>query len=185
MNLAGTFVGVALGGYAIAAVMGVGRNEVKVKRYLDKPFWSDGRIWVASYHPAFVARNPDDFTDVLVNAIVLALAIRKGSTMFPKPNKWVDVVKLGDADAGSLEEKMKKQGWALVDSKTLRSQIVVVNEYSRKKPPRQLDSVPRYTLEELTRIGEAGAKREHGWSADDLRRLHYVKAEMGGEIIYG
>ena len=185
MEVAGLWIGVALGGYAIASVMGVGRNEIKVKNYLEKPFWKDGRIWVGTYHPAFVAREKERFTDVFVNSLVLALAIRKGTTLFPRPNKWVEVAKLGDAKAGELEKKMKKDGWALVDSKVLRSQIVVVDEYATAKIPYQVQHVPQYTVEELTRIGLAGAERAHGWTSDELRRLHYVKVEMGGEVIYG
>jgi uracil-DNA glycosylase len=46
IELADVPVGVTLGAYALANVIGKARSSVSMGEYLDKPVWVDGRIWI-------------------------------------------------------------------------------------------------------------------------------------------
>jgi len=202
VEMGGVKVGVALGGYGISSVMGWPRHIVKVRTLLNRVFWVDGRIWVTTYHPAYALRNsarvavdeniwtfdsdPDlekpETANEIVKSLRWALAMRWGQVTMPKIP--FEKVSYNGGTGEELGKALKKKRWALVDSRTFGCQIIVVDDSKGKKPPLPpwAHLVPQYTLDELWRIGEVGNQRG-GWSRGDLRRLNFVKTEMGGEVV--
>lgn len=197
LELSGCKVGVALGGYAWGAVRQLPRSMIRVKPLLEKVFWVDGRIWIVTYHPSYVRRNvgtvdrmmnPTDPEDEkqeigreVVKSLQWALAIAKGDIMIPKI-PWGDFL-FGGKRSEVLATALQKKGWALHDSPVFGCQIVIVDDFKRApKLPPALRQVPIYTLSELWKLGLVGADTCH-WTTADMRRLHYVKVEMGGEVV--
>lgn len=189
-------VGVCLGGYALAALMGWERQIIKVKNQLDKVYWVDGRLWVGTYHPSYALRNigrADDYGALIdeekpeiameiVKSLQWALAMRWGSLVPKIP--W-DRVTFNGVSGEAMGKALKKKRWALVDSQTFGAQIIVLqDEQSSSKLPRSVEHLPRYTVDELWRLGEIGSNRG-GWTTGDLRRLHIAKAEFDGEVVLG
>jgi len=196
LRMARTWVGVALGGYALANVLGLPRDSIRVHDYLEKPVWKDGMIWFGTYHPSYALRNPHAEVEIVLS-LKAALALRLGDAQFP-PMSWGSNQKTRDAEelvvlseldilgknAVVMGKFMQKNGWCYGHSEVLGGQILVVLDADkpRKKIPLTLLRLPTYTLAELVRIGEAGAARG-GWNKTDMRRLHMVKVEFGGEVI--
>lgn len=196
LKLSGLWIGVALGGYALANIMGVPRSSVRVGDYLDKPIWVDGRIWWGTYHPAYALRNPMAKRDIILS-IKAALAIRwsddpylppfsQGSNQKIRDTETIRALTelniLGDKDIGP---HLHKKGWAFGYSEILGEKIVVTGGEDiliKKGIPRALADYPRYSLGELLRIGEAGKGRS-GWTKSEMRRLAMVRDEFGGEIV--
>lgn len=192
LALAQVRVGVTLGGYALSALMGWPRSIIKVRNQLEKFFWVDGRIWLSTYHPSYALRNTGtienywdapseekpEIADEIVKSLRAALALSKGE-MVPKI-PW-DRVEFNGVSGEKLGDALKKKKWALIDSKTFGCQIVVLKQEGVRLP-RAVENVPRYTVDELWRLGEIGGNRG-GWTRDELRSLHMLKTEFGGEII--
>ena len=195
LDMTGLWVGVALGGYALASILGVPRSSVSVREYLDKPVWKDGRVWFGTYHPAYALRSPGAKADIMLS-IRAALSVKFGSAFPPFSQGTNQVIR----DKESLEKltelqilgktrddlavHIHKKGWAFGYSEGLGAQILITDgQDAPKKPiPSKLLELPIYTLEELVRVGEAG-KGKGGWSREELRRLHMVREEFGGEIV--
>lgn len=182
LQMSGLWLGVALGGYAIANVLGKPRASISVGEAKETPYWKDGRIWLTTYHPAYAIKNIDARREI-VGTLRWAMAIRVGDINIPRPDfAELRVSDGGGRDIGSV---IKKKGWALLYSATLGTKIVLLKDITHKaKVPRALDGIGVYTVEEWLKVGEIGPKRG-GWTRDELRRLHFVKTEMGGEIVVG
>lgn len=190
--ISGLKIGVALGGYAWGAVTKQQRHIIKVSKLIESETtaWVDGRIWIPAYHPSYALRKAAEeeegmvgktIADRIVESLRWALAMRKGTVMFPKLP--LEKLEFEGKSSEDIKAGIKKKGWALVYSTTLGGQVVVTDPRKAvRNMPRNIDElVPKYTTEELVRLGLLGA--ENGWTVGDLRRLHYVKSEMGGEII--
>lgn len=195
LDLAGLWIGVALGGYALANIMGVPRSSIRIGEYLDKPVWVNGRVWFGTYHPAYAARNPMAKRDIALS-LRAALALRWHQAPLPvfshatnQKDRDADALVvlselhiLGSKDIGP---HLHKKGWVFGYSEILGEQIVVTGgeELLVKKPiPKALSGYPRYSLGELLRISEAGKSR-NGWTREEMRRLATVRDEFGGEIV--
>lgn len=178
LSLAGIHVGVALGGFAIANVLGLPRASVTVADYLEKPVWKDGRIWLGTYHPAYALRNPTKKATIK-NTLQMALAIRWGEASTPWP-AWDQVEALGRR-GGDIGPSLDKQGWVLAFWPALNQQVVVVDERKRAKIPAAVAHLPRYTTDELIALGELGAGRKV--DAPFLQTIHMVKHEFGGTVV--
>jgi len=198
LSLSKTWVGVALGGYALANILGRPRESIRIADYLNTPIWKDGRVWWGTYHPAYAIRNMDARLDIALS-IKAALAVRFGKNTMPpfslatnekdRERETKDILDeldiFGKGGREHLTERLHKWGWVYSYSPGLGSMILVVLtelEGPKKPIPPALMNVPRYSLEELIRVGEAGSARG-GWSRGDLRRLHMVKVEFGGEVV--
>jgi len=141
------------------------------------PFWQDGRIYLPTYHPAYILRKPKLKTDLVLD-IRLAFNIVNGSewwepfgiehTMNPRSHKESYLARLLDS-----------QGWAVIDSAKLDDRIVVVKDDIVKVPVKYAHHI-RYTVQELVRIGELG--RGHGLPTSELRAIHSVKS-LGGAVV--
>lgn len=180
LNLAGVHVGVALGGYAIANVLGLDRQSVTVGSYLMNPVWKDGRIWLGTYHPAYALRNPNA-KKTIRETLQMGLALRWGEAVTPYP-VW-DQVEVMDKKGTEFGVELDRQGWVLVHSKLLGGQIVVtLNSETRVvNVPSTLTHLPSYTFDELLAVGLAGKGKRLG--KEELQRIHMVKHEFGGTIM--
>lgn len=192
MEISGLKVGVALGGYAWGAVTGQERHIIKVSKLIEAETcaWVEGRIWIPAYHPSYALRKSGveedegvmtTISDHIVNSIRWALAIAKGTTTFPKI-PWARV-KFAGKYREDIAAALKKKKWALWDSEVFGTQIVIADDSKGVMPklPMSLEQVPVYTLTELFQLGLIGEGK--GMSMADLRRLHYVRNEMGGEVV--
>lgn len=184
LAISGAFIGVCLGGYALANVLGIPREQVVIKETKETVFWKDGRIWLSTYHPSYALRNIDAQAEIK-KTLEWALNIYHGDLSIPRPDKVAEWKEIGlvDGSGRNIGEVLKKQKWVLIHSKVLNTQIVVkLSDFV--KVPTALDGVPVYLLDEWVKMGQAGAKRG-GWTVDELRRMHFVKAEMGGTVMTG
>lgn len=181
LNISGGWVGVTLGAYALANVMGKPRESIRMGEYLDTPVWVDGRIWIPTYHPAYALRNRSE-QEVIVNSLRFALALRWGQKRLPiPPHDQIDI----DGKPGvNYIPLLEKRGWVLVFSHTLNCQIVIVNGDAVKLPP-NLRGLPRYTFDELMYVGIAGKSKDPTWTKTALQTLHMVKSEFNGEVVAG
>lgn len=198
LDLIGCWVGVALGGYAIANVLGLERGSVKVADYISKPVWKDGRVWVGAYHPAYALRAKEkaEAEGSIRSAIQFALAIRFGTRALPVP-PW-EQVKVVEKPGVKIGQMYDERGWVLVHSRVLGQQIViwdreraeVMGKGAKTKTgkrikgvtiPDNLAHLPRYTLGELVAIGQMAKQAK---IPDELvRTVHMVKHEFGGEVL--
>lgn len=192
LEMSGLKVGVTLGGYAWGVVTGQDRHIIKVSKLIEAETcaWVEGRIWIPAYHPSYALRKSaveeeegteTTIADHIVNSLQWALAITKGTTTFPKI-PW-GKVKFAGRYREDVGAALKKKRWALWDSEIFGTQIIVVDDSKGTIPklPISLEQVPIYTLTELFQLGLIGEGK--GMSMADLRRLHYVRSEMGGEVV--
>lgn len=184
VDLADCAVGVTLGAYALANVIGEDRKKISMGSYLDTPIWLDGRIWIPAYHPAYVLRNREAFSS-LIDSLKFALALRHGdSETRPLPTPIWEQVEVDGTKGSNLEQSLDKKGYAFLFSRTLGTQIVVL-KYEGAKYPKALSHLPHYTVDELVRVGLAGKGRRSGWTKGALRTLNMVKYELDGVVVQG
>lgn len=196
LDTAGLWIGVALGGYALANIMGVPRSSIAMKDYLEQPIWVDGRIWFGTYHPAYALRNPLAKREIVLS-MRAALSLRYSEDrLLPrldngvpdnqrreesaKVMKGLDV--LGSEKVGA---HLSKWGWSFGHSEILGEKIIVLlgGEEPIKKPiPQAMKDYPRWELSELLKIGEAGRSRG-GWGKDEMRRLAMIRHEFNGRVV--
>lgn len=182
LKMSGLWLGVTLGGYALANVLGRKREDIRIRDEKEKAFWKDGRIWLATYHPSYALKNLDARGEI-VATFRWAMNIRVGDINIPRPDFSELVVK--DGSGKDLGKVIDKKGWAMIHSDVLATKIVLLkNETYANRVPRALYDLTQYTVEEWLKVGQIGAKRG-GWTTEELRRLHFVKSEMGGEVVVG
>lgn len=168
------WVGVLMGAAAIEHIRG---EKGRVGDLRGEPFWKDGRIWIPTWHPAYVLRYRAEQVG-LTSDVSLAVDIASGRRWWP-PVSAKDLVFEEDGHTG-LSSALDRHGWSMVYSRRLQDQIVVVADES-VVIDRRFDDLPRYTLAELVKIGELG--RARSMSVADLRRLHLVKQYLNGEVM--
>lgn len=171
-------VGVTLGAYALANVIGEKRGSLSIGEMRGKPIWVGGRIWVPAYHPAYILRNRKAF-DEFVGDLQLALALRFAEDK-PLPVPPWKQLEIDGKKVGRLSQTLEKKGYGFLYSSTLGTQIVVV-QHEGVQIPQKLKDLPLYTMDELIRVGMIGKGRQ--WTKSALRRLHMVKSEFGGRVI--
>lgn len=173
-------VGVTLGAYALANVIGKSRGSISIGEMRGKPIWVDGRIWVPTFHPAYILRNRGAFPE-FVGDLQLALALRFMEDK-PLPVPAWDQVEVDGMAMTKLGPALEKKGYAFLYSATLGTQIVITKQEGIRIPP-SLRHLPHYTLDELVRVGLMGRGRE--WTKTALRNLHMVKSEFEGMVVQG
>lgn len=189
LELIGGWIGVALGEYAFANVVGLPRNKVKVDEYRERVIWKRGRAWIVTYHPALALREPR-FEKLIAQDLQFALGLYHSNVSAPSVD-YTEVKVLGRSYE-ELGAVIERQGWALVDARRIGkgTQIIVTDQRVTGKPiPRELDGLTRYDIDELMRLGLAGSedggtgKGGYRFTREQLARIHYVKTEFGAEIV--
>lgn len=171
LELSGAWVVLLMGQSALNRY----RPDVKIGAGRGRPFWMEGRVFIPTYHPAYILRNRSS-KGVTQADIGLAFDIAYG-------RKWWDPMKVDSIAKGERSKKIAyaidEQGWVIVKSKRLGDEVLIVKDDLVKVEARHR-SLPRYTVQELVRLGELG--RGAKMTKDNLRRVHLVK-RLGGTIV--
>ena len=150
------------------------RPGKKIGAARGMPFWQEGRVWIPTYHPAYILRNRSS-RRVTETDIKLAFDIAYG-------RNWKDPVSastLSDTATQDLSYALDEQGYAVWDSGRIGDRVVVARDELVKVPAKHSRLI-RYTVEELVRIGELG--KGETMPTDALRKVHLVKS-LGGTIV--
>ena len=189
LELIGGWIGVALGGHAMANVLGVGRNSVSVEEQREQMVWKNGRVWICTFHPYRALKDPQ-IEKLIAQDLELPFALYHSNVTTPSID-YPEVKVLGRSHA-ELGQVIQKQGWALVDARRIGvgTQILVVDErVNGKAIPRELAGLTRYSIDELLRLGLAGSedggtgKGGYRYTRKQLAQMHMVKTEFGAEIV--
>ena len=176
LDLSGAWVGVTLGAFAIGAVTGRNRSEVKITHERGIPVAVDGRIWISTFHPAYALRNPQAGKKIL-DDIRSALRLQLGEESLPS-EEYKTMTAVSDSD---LIDKLGEKGYAVVRLTRVEDVVIVVTDKDVQVPPHLADKLVIYTLEELVRMGEVGkAARFNG---ADYKHIHLVKKILGATVI--
>lgn len=152
------------------------RPGTRISEMRGKPFWEDGRIWVPTYHPAYVLRNRDAMLETSKD-LRLAFDIAYGKAWEPPP---VNKALVGtDIDRELVASDLASSEWTRVYSPRLEAEIVVKAHRDVILPRAERELVV-YTVEEMVRLGEFAAGNR--LQIDQLRAVHYVKS-IGGTVV--
>lgn len=180
LDLSGAWVGVTLGSYALAAISGRTRSQVKITAERGKPVLIDGRVWIPTFHPAYALRNPAA-GKVILEDLRAADRLQKGEDDLPSEAYWELAKPKQGVFAGDLFDKLTEQDYAIVRLHRMGDVVVVTKNGEVSLP----ESVPSgyvvYTLEELLRMGEFGKAAR--FNTVDYRRIHLVKKILGATVI--
>ena len=158
------------------------RPGTRISEMRGKPFWEEGRIWVPTYHPAYVLRNRDAIAETSKD-LRLAFDIAYGKAWIP-PEITKSLVgplagALIDPDPAAIRSDLAGQGWSRIYSPRLEDIVVVVNSSDVVLPKAEREFVT-YTVQEMVRLGEFAAGNR--LQKDQLRAVHYVKS-IGGTVV--
>lgn len=158
-----------------------GKANQKMGNVQGVPFWLDGRVWIPTYHPAYILRNRS-MKFALDAALEKARGLLEGKIRYP-------VINASDSGriAGTPRQQKKwiraaleRQGWVQVYSERLGARMLVKVDDDVEVPD-HANSAVHYTLAELAKMGEMGAGER--MSTDDLVSIHLIKAELGGYVL--
>ena len=173
LDFSGAWVVVLLG----ASALGQFRSGANISTVRGKPFWQQGRIFVPTFHPAYVLRKLKLKKTVTAD-IQLAFQIANGDK-WPEPRFVRQLAKPNDDDSELLTQLLDEHGWAVIDSTRLQDRIVVTNDTVVKVPAKH-STLIRYSVEELVRIGELGRGKQ--LTTAELNGIHLVK-HLGGTVV--
>ena len=173
LKLSGAWVVLLMGQSALNRY----RPETKIGKANGKPFWMDGRVFIPAYHPAYILRNRSEKV-ATQNAIGLAFDIAYGRKWW-KPTSIDTLAKDNGDEAAKIAYAIKQQGWAVIDSERLQDRVIVVRDELVTIETKHR-SLPRYTVQELVRLGELG--RGANMTEEALRSVHLVK-RLGGTVV--
>ncbi len=178
LDLSGAWVGVTLGSYALAAISGRTRSQVKITAERGKPVLIDGRVWIPTFHPAYALRNPAA-GKVILDDIRAADRLQKGEEDLPSEA----YMKLAEQEisGGDLIDTLTEFGYAIVNLHRMRDVVVVIRDSEVSLPESVPSAYVVYTLEELLRMGEFGKAAR--FNTVDYRRVHLVKKILGATVI--
>ena len=173
LALSGAWVVILLGKSALAQI----RPGEGITASRGKPFWQAGRIWVPTFHPAYILRQPRE-KPRFGNDIQLAVDIAQGDKWWPAVS--VDGLRFAPDVTVAMKSALDKQGWVNLYSRRLEDEIVITS-IDNPDIPFIYQDLPRYTVEELTRLGEVGKGQR--LTVGDLRKIHLVKHHLGGKVV--
>ncbi len=178
LDLSGAWVGVTLGSYALAAISGRTRSQVKITAERGKPVLIDGRVWIPTFHPAYALRNPAA-GKVILDDIRAADRLQKGEESLPSEA----YMKLAEQEisGGDLIDTLTEFGYAIVNLHRMKDVVVIIRDSEVSLPESVPSAYVVYTLEELLRMGEFGKAAR--FNTVDYRRVHLVKKILGATVI--
>lgn len=176
LNLSQAVVTVLMGRSAYVNV--TGNSKAKMGDVQGVPIWYEGRVWLPTYHPAFILRQRS-YMGVLTADLRQAKAIAEGHRW---PEMVAEELPLGntEVEAKRLKRLLREQRYAVMVSRTLGEKVVVLAHEDAPYPHRY-GLLPVYTLEELAKVGEFG--RRAGLTRDMVLKAHLVKSTFGGQIV--
>lgn len=169
-------VGLAMGKAAVETLSGekVGR----MGDWRGSPFWALQRVWVPTWHPAYIIRNRDLKFELIAD-IEMAQKLVKDSELWPHLSfSDFDLTETFFDD--DIRKGLETRQWVKVDSDHLGLTMLIVRDESIIVPP-PYDNEPTYTLKELVLMG--AFKDRLGLTPDDLRMISHIKTELGGRVV--
>lgn len=184
LDLSGAWVGVTLGSFALAAITGRTRSQVRITAERGEPVLVDGRVWIPTFHPAYALRNVNA-SKFILDDMRAADRLQKGETTLPTESYIKIAEQWAQRDpsltADNLFEKVAEKGYAVVTLHRLEDVVVVTRDETVTLPDNISEDYVVYTLEELLRMGEFGKAAR--FNAVDYKRIHLVKKILGARVI--
>jgi uracil-DNA glycosylase family 4 len=176
LDFTGAWIVVLVGNKALQQVF---PNQTITKRR-GIPTWHGGRIYIPTFHPAYILRNPR-VKPLFVNDLQLAAAIFRGDKWWPPITGTLPINGgiVDSEDVARLHATLTANHWALVRSSKLEDDIVIVEDDLVKVPMKYVN-YPRYTVQELVRVGSMGRGGQP--TLGELAAIHLVK-RLGGTIV--
>ena len=172
LDFTGAWVVVLLGASALKQF-----HRGNITSLRGKPFWQQGRIFIPTFHPAYVLRKPSLREQAQLD-INLAFGIINGNAWWePKP---VQQLERRGSDSRFLTELLDTKGWAVIDSPRIGDTVVVTRDREVLVPMKYATHV-RYTVEEMVKIGELG--RGAKLTTGELSTIHLVKTVLKGTVV--
>lgn len=170
----------ALNWFRVRAAGFVGRAQETVGAARHSPFWSPlGVLVFTTWHPAYALRSPGAVAEIAHDLARMRRVI-DGSVAAPPapPAIATGLVEeftrpLNDRERAALSEQLRRAGWAMLHSRILGHQIVVVDEGKAPRVPPEFGEFPRWTVREITRIGQMA--RSGPWSLHHLRAVSTIR----------
>lgn len=178
LELAGAWVGVTLGSYALAAVTNRTRSQVKITAERGLPISIKGRIWIPTFHPAYALRNPQAGKQILTD-IRSAVALQQGEDELPT-KYYLDAIR-ADEKGQDIITTLGEKGYAVLRLHRVGDVVLVVRDETVTPPDFLADKYVVYTLSELLRMGEVGKAQQ--FDDDDYERVHLVKKVLGATVL--
>jgi hypothetical protein len=173
IDFTGAWVVVLLGASALNQI----RPGSNITSMQGKPFWQEGRIYIPTFHPAYVLRKLK-LKSTVTHDIKKAFRIVNGHEWW-EPTFMSPLAKPKDDDSKLLTQLLDEQGWARIYSHRLADNVVVVKDDIVKVPAKHVGLI-RYSVQELVRIGELGRGKQ--LTTSELDGIHLVK-HLGGTVV--
>jgi len=181
LDASGAWLVVLAGKRAYQSVMD---EDVAVGSVRGKFQWFDGRLWIPTWHPAYVLRqgNTGKITDQFFSDWKGIGQVLSGGVNPPSPS-------LGETIPAQLElhfpgedirRRIERKGWVRIYSERLDDHMLIVDGKKGPKIPEAWKGEPRWTTEELMRIGYGGRLRI---SLQQFQRINLAKRALGAEIV--
>ena len=153
-------------------------------RVRGKFSWFGGKLWLPTWHPAYVLRqgNQGKVTEEFFADWKGVGQVLSGDVSPPSPS-------LKQTIPGQLElhypgedirDRIERKGWVRIYSKTLDDHMLIVDGKKGPKIPEAWKGEPRWTTEELMRIGYGSKLRI---SVQQLQKINLAKRALGAEIV--
>lgn len=181
LSVIGVGFGMALGGYAAAAVLGEPRDSLRMKDIRGTVAYRHGMVWSFTYHPAYILRNMG-MAGVFTADLRLAVDIATGERDYDLPFTYLAPTDIDPSFGPGVHDHLRRKGWATVNLRRIGVTVTVVkDERGRYRVPAKAGDYPIYTITELLRLGLIS--RQHQVSPATLRSIHEAKVTLGGVIV--
>lgn len=173
LDFTGAWVVVLLGASALNQI----RPGLNITQAQGIPFWQQGRIYIPTFHPAYILRQRNLKPKVEAD-IAKAFRIVDGHEWW-EPTLIEQLAKPGDDQSKFLAYTLDNVGWAIIESVRLQDTIIVVKDDVVKVPAKHSKMI-RYSVQELVRLGELGRGKK--LTTAELNTIHLVK-HIDGTIV--
>ncbi|MFQ5524473.1 MAG: uracil-DNA glycosylase family protein [Acidimicrobiia bacterium] len=184
LDLSGAWLVVLAGKRAYQAVMD---EDVPLTWVRGKFQWFDGRLWLPTWHPAYVLRQgegSEKAAEYWADWRGVGKVLR-GEWEAPKPEKLrTGQMRLTVAQGAEarIRERLDLDGWVGLWSDVMGDYLVVVDDGRRPKPkvPAKWRRQPKWTLQELQMVNAGG---KLSVTAEQLRRINLAKRTLGAKVV--
>lgn len=164
-------------------------QEIALHKVRGKFQYFGGRLWLPTWHPAYILRQGEGnqvaeeyFSDWSAVGDVLS-----GEYLGEVPDpKWTPGLEIANHQleihfpGEKLREKIERKGYVRIYSKELEDHMLIVDGKRRPKIPDAWKGEPRWSTDELMRIGWGGQLRV---SVEDMRRINLAKRVLGARVV--
>lgn len=171
---------VLVGRRAYEAVFETGEALTSVR---GKGQWMDGRLWVPTWHPAYVLRNIgaqvaiEYFSDWRK---IGEVARGEWEMTYPKVSEAMGEQLEIHFPGEKIRQTIDRKGWVRVYSHILDDHMLVVDESKNPKIPAAWRNEPVWTTGELLRVGWGKKLRVSG---EELAKINLAKRVLGATVV--